>query len=70
MKKVMNNKPSKITTAVAFIIWAVLLSAGFYYTGFKPNAQFWVYALFLTLGLGAYTGKRLLNRLPKFNGAK
>jgi MFS-type transporter involved in bile tolerance (Atg22 family) len=61
--------PKKITvrTSVAFIIWAVLLTTGYYYTGFKPSAQFWIYALFLTLGLGGYTSKRLLQRLPRFN---
>jgi MFS-type transporter involved in bile tolerance (Atg22 family) len=63
-------KKSKIRTGVAFVIWAVLLTTGYYYTGFKPDAQFWIYALFLTLGLGGYTGKRLLQRLPRFNGRK
>lgn len=64
----MGAKKIKITTSIAFIIWAVLLSGAFIYTGFKPDAQFSTYAFFLTLGLGAYTGKRLFQKLPNFNG--
>lgn len=57
----------KVTTSAAFIVWAVLLSGAFVYTGFKPDAQFSTYAFFLTLGLGAYTSKRIIQKHPKFN---
>lgn len=60
-------KKITVRASWAFLIWTGLLTLGFYYTGFKPDAQFWIYALFLTLGLGGYTGKRLLQRLPRFN---
>ena len=60
-------KRTKIRTSVAFVIWAVLLTGAFVITAKYPGAQFWTYALFLTLGLGGYTGKRLLQRLPRFN---
>ena len=61
------DKPKlNLTTSIAYIIWAILISLGYYYTGFKPAAQFWVYAFFLTLGLGTYTGKRLFQKMPKF----
>lgn len=62
----MGAKKIKVTTSIAFIIWAVLLTAAFAYTGFKPDAQFSTYAFFLTLGLGAYTGKRLFQKHSKF----
>ena len=60
----------KVSTSVAFIIWAVLLSGAFVYTGLKPLAQFSTYAFFLTLGLGVYTGKRFFQKLPNFSGVK
>ena len=63
----MMEKGIKITTSIAFVIWACLLSGAFVFTGFKVEAQFSTYAFFLTLGLGAYTGKRLFQKLPKFN---
>ena len=55
----MAKKKITIRTSVAFIIWAVLLTGGFVFTGFKPAAQFTVYASWLTIGLGAYAGKRV-----------
>ncbi len=61
-------KKMKVSTSWAFIIWAFLLTAGFAFTGFKPQAQFWAYSMFLTLGLGAYTGKRLFQKRPEFGG--
>lgn len=57
-----------IRTSVAFIIWAVLITGAFIFTGFKPVAQFGTYATWLTIGLGAYTGKRLFQRKKEFNG--
>lgn len=60
-------KRIKVRTSIAFIIWTVLLSAAFAFTGFKPMAQFGTYATWLTLGLGAYTGKRLWQKKKEFN---
>ena len=62
-----STRKIEISTSVAFLIWAFLLSGAFVYTGIKPDAQFSTYAFFLTLGLGAYTGKRLFQKHPKFN---
>ena len=62
----MADKKIKVTTSIAFLIWAVLLSGAFVYTGYKPDAQFSTFAFFLTLGLGAYTGKRLFQKHSKF----
>jgi len=58
-----------IRTSVAFIIWAFLITGAFVFTGFKPAAQFTAYATWLTIGLGAYTGKRLFQKKKEFNGA-
>ena len=63
-------KKITVRTSMAFIIWAVLLSGAFLYTGLKPLAQFSTYAFFLTFGLGGYISKRLFQKLPKFNGGK
>ncbi len=53
-------------TGVAFLIWAALLTLAYY----KPNPQFNNYAIWLTAGLTAYTGKRLLQKKSEFNGQK
>lgn len=60
-------KKIKIRTSVAFVIWLVCLSGAYVLTGFKEAAQFTTYATWLTLGLGAYTGKRLLQKKAEFN---
>lgn len=62
----------KITlhTSVAFIIWALLISGAFVFTGFKTAAQFGPFAMWLTVGLGAYTGKRLFQKKKEFNENK
>jgi len=51
-------------TAVAFIGWAVLLTWA--YIQGKPD--FATYAIWLTMGTGIYTGKRLLQKRKEFNG--
>lgn len=53
-------------TGAAFLIWAVLLTWAYYH----PNSQFPNYAIWLTAGLTAYTGKRLLQKKREFNGMK
>lgn len=60
----------KVRTSIAFLIWAALLSGAFVFTGFKESAQFSTYATWITLGLTAYTGKRLFQRHQKLNGGK
>ena len=49
----------RIRTSVAFIIWAVLLTGAFIFTAKYADAKFDVYAMWLTTGLVAYSGKRL-----------
>lgn len=63
----MAKRKITIRTSWAFIIWAILLTGGFVFTGFKPTAQFGIYATWLTIGLGAYTGKRLIQKKKEFN---
>ena len=64
----MGTKKINITTSIAFIIWAILLSGAFVYTGLKPDAQFSTYAIWLTTGLTAYTSKRLIQKRQDFKG--
>jgi len=59
-------KKMTVTTSLAYIIWAILLSAAFYYTGFKPTAHFMIYAFFLTLGLFSIVAKRLAQKMARF----
>lgn len=53
-------------TGVAFLVWAALLTYAYY----NPNEQFNTYAIWLTTGLTAYTGKRLLQKRKEFNGSQ
>lgn len=57
----MNNDKKKlvIRTSIAFIIWLVCLSGAYVFTGYREMAQFGVYSMWLTIGLGAYAGKRI-----------
>ena len=55
-------------TGVAFLIWTILITGAFVFTGFKEAAQFGNYATWLTIGLGTYTGKRLFQKKKEFNG--
>ena len=54
-------------TGVAFLIWTLLITGAFVFTGFKEAAQFAAYATWLTIGLGTYTGKRLIQKKKEFN---
>ena len=60
----------RIRTSVAFVIWAVLLTGAFIFTAKYPDAKFDIYAMWLTIGLASYTGKRLFQRHQKLNGEK
>lgn len=60
------KKKITIRTSVAFILWAALLTGAFVFTADHPDAQFNTYASWLTIGLAAYTSKRLLQKSPKF----
>lgn len=70
----MNDEKKKlvIRTSIAFVIWTILLTGGFVFTGYKPMAQFNAYAMWLTIGLGAYAGKRVGKYIAnlKFNNKK
>ena len=57
----------KVRTSIAFIIWAILLTGAFMFTAKCPDAKFDVYAMWLTIGLASYTGKRLFQRHSKLN---
>lgn len=52
-----------IHTGAAWLIWAVLLTWAYHH----PNPQFPNYAIWLTAGVTAYTGKRLLQKRKEFN---
>ena len=64
----MAKKKVEITTSMAVIGFAVLVTLGFIYTGFKPAAQYIAYIGALTTGLTVVTGKRLLQKKKEFNG--
>lgn len=64
----MAKKKIIVTTSIAVIVWAVLVTAGFYFTGFKPAAQYITYVGALTTGLTVITGKRLWQKRKEFNG--
>lgn len=53
-----------IHTGAAWLIWAVLLTWAYNH----PNPQFPSYAVWLTAGVTAYTGKRLLQKRKEFGG--
>ncbi len=57
----------ELHTGLAFLIWALLISGAFVFTGFKDAAQFGTYATWLTVGLSGYTGKRLFQKKKEFN---
>jgi len=64
-----NNKQPKwsIRSSVAFVLWYLGLIVGLAFTGFKPAAQYMTFALFSTMGLGLYIGKRLFQKRIDFN---
>lgn len=51
-------------TAIAFLIWAVLLTWAYH----DHNPQFGNYATWMTIGFSSYAGKRLLQKRKEFNG--
>ena len=51
-------------TGLAFIIWAGLITWAYH----NHNPQFGNYATWLTIGLSAYTSKRLFQKRKEFNG--
>jgi amino acid transporter len=60
-------KKMSVTSSIAFVVWAVLITGAFVFTGYKPSAQFVPYITWLTVGLGAYTGRRLFKHHKNFN---
>ena len=66
----MAKRKIEVTTSIAVIAWAILVTAGFYYTGFKPAAQYITYVGALTTGLTVVTGKRLFQKKKEFNSGQ
>lgn len=64
----MGKKRFEITTSWAVVGYAVLVTAGFVFTGFKPAAQFLTYIGGLTTALTVVTTKRLVQKRKEFNG--
>ena len=62
------KKKFDLHTGMAFLLWAALIVTGFYTKG--DSANFGTYCMWLTLGLGTYTGKRLFQKKPEFNSVK
>jgi len=60
------KKPFVVTTSIAVIGFAVLVTAGFYYTGFKPTAQYIAYVGALTTALTVIAGKRLRQKKKEY----
>jgi len=50
---------SKVTSPLAFIIWAALLTGGFIFAGFHKDAPFGLFSEWLTGGLVFYISRRL-----------
>lgn len=65
-----NGIKGKITlhTGLAFMIWAILMVGAFVFIGYKPEAgpYFSAFAMWLTVGLGALTSKRLIQKKKEF----
>lgn len=60
----------KIGSSVAFVIYCGLMVGGFVFSTFIPAAPYLVFAVQITLGFGAYVGKRLLQKQEKYNNGK
>lgn len=60
-------KKMSVSSSIAFIVWTVLITGGFVLTGFKPAAQYVTFATWITVGLTAYTGRRLFKHHKDFN---
>lgn len=62
------KKKFDLHTWTAFLIWAALIVTAFY---FRPDSEnFGTLCMWLTIGLSAYTGKRLFQKKPEFNSVK
>ncbi len=55
-----------VGSTAAFIIYAIIMVGGFLWTTFNPTAPYVTLAEFLTIGVTAYLGKRLLQRASKY----
>ena len=53
-------------TGVAYLIWAALMTWAYH----THNPEFQNYATWLTVGLGSYTTKRLIQKKKEFNGVQ
>lgn len=61
-------KKVKVNTSWAYLIWAFFLVVGYGFAGFKPEAPFGAFAMWLTMGLGMKVGKRLFQKKKEFGG--
>ena len=53
------NKPKYVNTTIACAAFAFLLTFGFVWASYKPQAPFTAFMEGLVIGLGAVLGKRL-----------
>jgi len=56
----------RITSTFAFILFAIMLTGGFVFTAFIPQAPYITFAMYLTMGFTAYIGKRLIQKKEGF----
>jgi len=49
----------RLTSQIAFLLWAGLLSGGYVLAALHKDAPFSAYAEWLSIGLGFYLGKRV-----------
>jgi len=55
-----------ITSTKAFILFALLVTGGFVFKTFFEKAPYEAFAMYLTMGFGAYIGKRLWQKKETF----
>ena len=60
----------RVTSTVAFIVFALMLMGGFVFSTFIPEAPYTTFAMYLAMGFTAYIGKRLIQKKEGFNNEK
>ena len=58
----------RIGSSIAFVVYCALMLAGFVFSTFFTAAPYLAFAVQLTIGFGAYVGKRLLQKKGEYNG--
>lgn len=69
MAEVKENGGAHISSTTAFILYAVLLTAGYVFATIFPVAPFEIYAYAFSAGVAAYWGKRLIQKSEKYSGS-